>query len=565
MTSRRAVLAFALIFSPALAAETQTGTAATSEMLDLSMYSRIRDEGFKHSHVMEYAAALSDNIGPRLTGSPAMSAANEWTRAQLAAMGCSNAHLESWGEFGMGWTQLGASLSLVTPGSGTFLAQATPWSPATKGAVEADLIEVPAIQAEGEMTAWRGKLRGKAILYGQAAMSPEVNPDDVPKMEHLDAAKLAAYRQYPLTEKSDQTPDYRKIFAGAAFKEKVAKFFADEGAVAVLEPGGSGGVLYDDLNSSMGWYVFKPDRRQAIPEEVIETEGRDRLSRLLDHKVPVKVKVNIETRFDGEHAQGYNTIADIPGTDPKLKDEVVMVGGHLDSWIAGTGATDNGAGVVVAMEAMRILNSLHVHPRRTVRIGLWSGEEEGLWGSFGYVTSHYATLHPSTAKEDREVPLYLRDAIAPPTMKPEAAKLDAYYNVDNGTGKLMGIYTEGNLEIAEIFSRWIKPLEDLGVTTVSNRSTASSDHVAFQQAGLPGFQFLQDPRDYMSRTHHTNLDTYEHLSEPDLKQAAVVMVIFLYNTAMRDSMLPRTAPPPMRRNEPLEGLYPNLRKIAKGI
>ncbi len=563
MTSRRAAFAFALIFSPAFAAETKTGAfrgnvlAAASEVLDLSMYSRIRDEGFKHSHIMEYAAALSDDIGPRLTGSPAMSAANEWTRVQLAAMGCGNAHLESWGEFGMGWTQLSASLSIITPGSGTFLAQATPWSPATKGAVEADLIAVPGMQAEGELTAWRGKLIGKVILYGQAAMSPEVDPDNMPQMEHLDAAKLATYAQYPLTEKSAPTADYRKIFAGLAFKEKVAKFFAEEGAVAVLEPGGSGGALYDDLNSSMGWYVFKPDRRQPIPEEVIETEGRDRLSRLLDHKVPVKVKVNIETRFDEEHAQGYNTIADIPGTDPKLKDEIVMVGGHLDSWIAGTGATDNGVGVVVAMEAMRILNSLHVKPRRTIRIGLWSGEEEGLWGSFGYVTSHYATLHHSTAKEDLEVPLYLRDVITPPTMKPEAAKLHAYYNVDNGTGKVLGIYTEGNLSLAEIFGQWIKPLEDLGVTTVSNRSTDSTDHVAFQQAGLPGFQFLQDPRDYMSRTHHTNLDTYEHLSEPDLKQAAVVVAIFLYNTAMRDNMLPRMAPSLNRHSEPLEGLYPN--------
>ncbi len=334
------------------------------------MYSRIRAEGFQHSHVMEYAAALLDSIGPRLTGSPAMAAASQWTIKQLTAMGCSNAHLESWGEFGLGWTQLSASLSIVTPGSGTFLAQATPWSPPTKEEAIADLIAVPGMQTEGEFAPWKGKLKGKVILYGHAAMSPEVDPEDVPRMEHADAAKLANYVQYPLDEPA-KTLDYRKVFAGFAFQEKVAKFFAAEGAIAVIMPGGLGGVLHDDLNASLGWSVFKPERRQLIPAEVIETEARDRLSRLLNQKVPVKVKVRIDTRFDEEHAQGFNTIAEIVGTDPKLKDEVVIVGGHLGSWFAGTGATDNGAGVVVAMEAMRILNSLEA--KRGVRSGSLSG------------------------------------------------------------------------------------------------------------------------------------------------------------------------------------------------
>ncbi len=512
-----------------------------TETLDLQMYSRIRTEGFEHSHVMEYAAALMDGIGPRLTGSPAMDSASKWAVKQLTAMGCTDAHLESWGEFGLGWTQLSASLSIVTPGSGTFLVQATPWSPPTNGEVIAELIAVPGMQTEDEFAQWKGKLKGKVILYGHAAMSPEIDPDDVPRMEHADAAKLASYLQYPPTEAAEM--NYRKVFAGFAFQERVARFFAAEGAIAVIVPGGSGGVLHDDLNASLGWYIFKPERRQLIPQEVIETEAWDRFSRLVDHKIPVKVKLRIETRFDDEHARGFNTVAEIAGTDPKLKDEIVIVGGHLDSWFAGTGATDNGAGVVVAMEAMRILNELHVKPRRTVKIALWSGEEQGMLGSFGYVMSHYATFHLSETPEEQEVPLPLRDVLRAPTMKPEAAKLDAYYNLDNGTGKILGIYTQANLGAAEIFSRWIKPLADLGISTVSNQTSGSSDQVAFERAGLLGFSFIQDERDYMSRTHHTNLDTYEHLSEPDLKQAAVVEAIFLFNTANRDAMLPRPEMP----------------------
>lgn len=551
---------------PAEAAAKKTAPAV--ETLDLEMYSRIRDEGFNHSRVMEYAGALFDDIGPRLTGSSAMARANEWTRQQLQAMGCANAHLESWGEFGMAWTQIGASLQMVKPGPAVFLAQATPWSPATAGAVTVDVIAVPGLKTESELTAWKGKLKGKAILYGQAQENPDVDPDKVPKMEHYDAEKLARFAQYPLNGDMHEQyvlptnqPDlFRKYFAQNAFKEKVAKFFADEGAVAVLVPGGSGGVLHDDTNSSMGWFVYRPERKQAIPEEVIADEAWDRMSRLLGHKVPVSVNIAIATQFGDEHAQGYDTIAEIPGTDPQLKDEVVMVGGHLDSWIAGTGATDNGAGAIAAMEAMRILNELHVKPRRTIRIALWSGEEEGIFGSAGYVANHFATFHYSGAKEDEEVPLFLQTMTAPPTLKPEGAKLDAYFNLDNGTGKLLGIYTEGNVGIGPIFQQWMEPLKDLGMTTVSARNTGSTDHVPFQMAGLPGFQFIQDPRDYDSRTHHSNLDTYDHLSEPDLKQEAVVEAIFLYNAAMRDAMLPRPELPFSGPSKPLEGLYPDAAK-----
>jgi hypothetical protein len=538
------------------------------ETLDLGMYSRIRDEGINHSHVMEYASGLFDDIGERLTGSPAMTRANEWTRAQLATMGCADAHLESWGEFGMAWTQIGAGLEMVKPDPAVFLAQATPWSPATQGAVTAEVIYVPGITEESGLAQWKGKLKGKVILYGQGAENPEVDPDKLPLMEHYDAAKLAQIAQYPLS--GDRIGDlgpsqdmnfWRAVFKGFALKEKVGKFFADEGAVAILVPSGSGGVLHDDTNSSLGWFVYRPEHKQAIPEEVVSDEAWDRMNRLLDHKVPVSVKLHIDTMFGGDHEQGYDTIAEIPGTDPKLQDEVVMVGGHLDSWIAGTGATDNGAGAIVAMEAMRILKALDVKPRRTIRIGLWSGEEEGVFGSQGYVEKHFATFHYSGDAKDADVPLFLQPMTAPPTLKPEGAKLDAYFNMDGGTGKPLGIYAEGNVGVGAIFQQWMAPLKDLGMTTVSEKNTGGTDHVPFQMAGLPGFQFIQDPRDYDARTHHTNLDTYEHLSEPDLKQAAVVEAIFLYNAAMRDAMLPRPDLPFNNGSEkPLEGLYPDAVK-----
>lgn len=292
------------------------------------------------------------------------------------------------------------------------------------------------------LSAWKGKLRGKIVLYGQGAVDPEIDPDKLPAMEHDDSAKLARIAQFPLNgnKHAQDTTFWRNLFVELAFKGKVGRFFAAEGVVAGLVPGGSGGVLGDDTGSSLGWYVYDPAHRQAVPEQVIASEAWDRMERLLKHKVPVSVRLSIDVEFGGEHEHGFNTIAEIPGTDPTLKDEVVMVGGHLDSWIAGTGATDNGAGRVVAM---RILAALRVQPRRTIRIALWSGEEQGLLGSQAYVAKHFDTLHYGADPKDAAIPQFLRTMNAPPTAKPEAAKLDAYYNLDNGTGKLLGILCGG--------------------------------------------------------------------------------------------------------------------------
>jgi len=563
------VLTLSLCLS-ALAAEKPKTAPATApaqpavETLDLETIARIRDEGFNHSHIMQYGTGLFDGIGPRLTGSPDFAKAEQWSLDQLRRMGASNAHPESWGEFGMGWQQIGTSVLMTAPSTATFLAQATPWSPATAGETTADVIAVPDLKEEKDFEQWKGKLAGKVILYGEA---PKITPDPANPLEHYDSAKLDHFHSYPLD--GDQHDSYvlpsdpafwEKIFKEMAFLEKVGHFFADEHAVAVLRASGSGGVLGDDTGSSLGWFVYRPEHKQALPSAAVSDEAFGRMHRLVSHGVTVSLRLNIATKFFGDHEAGSDVIAEIPGTDPSLKDQVVMLGGHLDSWIAGTGATDNGAGTIIELEAMRILRALNIQPRRTIRIGLWGGEEQGLFGSAGYVSNHFGVGSHSTKPEEQFVPEFLRQQTGPITVKPEHAKLDAYFNADNGSGKFLGIFAEGNGAAAAIFQQWAAPVNDLGFTTVTLRNTGATDHVSFDEVGLPGFQFIQDPRDYGTRSHHTNLDTYERLSEPDLKQAAVIMAIFVYNAAQRDAMLPRKPMPHPELEEqlakPLEGIYP---------
>jgi len=353
----------------AFAAEKEKPKAAPAavqpavETLDFETIARIRDEGINASHIMEYASGLFDGVGSRLTGSPDFLRAQQWSLDQFRRMGASNVHAESWGEFGMGWEQIGTSVQMTAPSTGTFLAQATPWSPATSGEVNGEVIAVPALHDEKEFDEWKGKLAGKVILYGSA---PKIVADPENPLEHYDQAKLDHLRSYPLDGDQNDThvlPNdpalWERVFKDMAFLEKVGHFFADEHAVAVLRPGGSGGIIHDDTSSSLGWFVYRPEHKQAIPSAVIANEAFGRMHRLVSHNVSVSVRLNIATKFYGEHEPGSNVIAEIPGTDPALKDEVVMVGGHLDSWIAGTGATDDGAGSIIAMEAMRILRAQH--------------------------------------------------------------------------------------------------------------------------------------------------------------------------------------------------------------
>ena len=557
--------------SPDPYAEVQPAT----ESLDLNMYQRIREEGINHSHVMEFASALMDGIGPRLTGSPNLEKANEWTRDTLTKIGLENAHLEDWGEFGSGWQQLNTWVRMITPDTAVLIAQATPWSPSTAGPVTGDVVFV-SIKEEGDLEKYKGKLAGKIVLYGPMREVPPVDKALFSRDTEKDLEEIA---EFPVgADSGGMSPEMqariRAYIERQKLIDKVAQFFYDEKVAAAIEPsrdakngGGSGGTIFDDNGATLGRAAYLAEKRVKVPVAVAAIESYGRLYRLTQAHVPVSVQIDIETKFTGDHQHGFNTIAEIPGTDPKLKDEVVMLGGHLDSWIAGTGATDNGAGTVVAMEAVRILEALGVKPRRTVRIALWTGEEQGIFGSRGYVKQHFGFAPLSTAPDQVALPEYLRRAGGPLEVKPEQKFISAYFNVDNGTGKIRGIYLQGNAAIAPIFAQWMAPLKDLGVTTLTMRNIGGTDHLSFDAVGIPGFQFIQDDLDYETRTHHSNEDVVERLQPSDLKQIATVEAIFVYNAAQRDQMLPRKPPPQpdqeKKRLAPLEGIFPGAASPAE--
>jgi carboxypeptidase Q len=568
-------LSFALSMPNQLGADSQkttTGETTVSydaqqpdhESLDLNMYQRIREDGLYHSHIMEYASALTDGIGPRLTGSPNMAKANAWTRDQFTAMGCSNAHLESWGEFGMGWQQLNTWVRMTVPDTAVFIAQAAPWSPATNGPVTGPAIWLD-VKSEKDLDQYKGKLAGKIVLLGDMR---DVGSIDQPLLTRNEEKELHDLEAYPLSNpEADFDKFVQEYLAKIALRGKIGKFAADEHAAAILVPsrdgsrhGGSGGTIFVDSGEGLDWFAYKRDHIAPLPVVVTAIESYGRVYRLLKANVPVNIELNVNTQFTGDHEQGYDTVAEMPGTDPALKDEIVMVGGHLDSWTAGTGATDNGAGSLVAMEVMRILNDLGVKPRRTIRVALWSGEEEGLFGSYGYVKQHFGSFPLSDTPEQKQLPEFIRKPIGSLTVKPEQRLISAYFNLDNGGGRIRGVYLQGNAAIAPIFQQWIAPLRDLGVTALTLQNTGGTDHLSFDAVGIPGFQFIQDSLDYGSRTHHSNMDTYERLLPEDMKQAAVVEAIFVYNAAMRDQMLPRKPLPhpemEEKRNTPLPNVMP---------
>ena len=546
-------------------AEVQPAT----ESLDLNMYQRIRNEGLNDSHVMEFAGALTDDIGARLTGSPNAKKANEWVRDTLTKLGLANAHLEDWGEFGLGWQQLNSWARMVTPDTAVLIVQATPWSPSTPGPVTGDVVFVN-IQTEKDLEQYKGKLAGKIVLFG--AMR-DVPPEEKALFERYSDKDLEDLAEYPMTPggpgaaagSPDRQARMRTYQERTRLLDLVAQFFTDEKVAAVIEPsrdgsngGGSGGLLFDDNGATLSRTPYVADKRVKIPVAVAAIESYGRLYRLTQDHVPVSVEINIDTKVSGEHEHAYNTVAEIPGTDPTLKAQVVMLGGHLDSWIAGTGATDNGAGTIVALEAVRILMALGVKPRRTIRIALWTGEEEGIYGSRGYCRDHFGAAKLSTAPDQVNLPEYMRRATGPLEVKPEQKLISAYFNVDNGTGRIRGIYTQGNAAIAPIFAQWIAPLRDLGVTTVTMSNTGGTDHLSFDAVGIPGFQFIQDMLDYESQTHHSNNDVYERLQPADLKQIATVEAIFVYNAAQRDQMLPRKPLPQPDQDEKLRAPLPDL-------
>ena len=503
---------------------------APQEKVDLEMITRIRYEGFHNSKVTELASGLMDSIGERLTGSPNMKRANDWTRDKLTEMGLSNAHLEAWGPFGRGWANQYVNARMTSPDITPLIVYAKAWTPGTKGVVTGKCIRA-SIEDKKDFEKYRGKLAGMLVIFGADAEVKPIVESPYKRLGDDDLAKIGEY-QIP-----GERPPFRlaEMLRRRQFIKDLNQFFADEKVLAVIDHSrgtAGGGTVFVQSGGS-----YKAGETTTIPQLTMASEQWSRIARLLDQKKDVAVELNITNDFYDDDRMQYDTIAEIPGTDKK--DEVVMLGAHLDSWHAGTGATDNGAGSVVMMEAVRILKALDVKPRRTIRIGLWSGEEEGLLGSQGYVEQHFGSRPPMDDPNMKGMPTLLRREAGPVTVKPEQAKVSAYFNVDNGTGKIRGVYLQENEAVAPIFESWMKPFRDLGMTTLTMRNTGGTDHLSFDAVGIPGFQFIQDPIEYETRTHHSNMDVYDRLQPDDLKQMAVIVASFVYETAMRDQMMPR--------------------------
>ena len=505
-------------------------TSWSQEKLDLETTGRIRYEGFHNSKIMDYASGLMDSIGERLTGSPNMKRANEWTRDQLTAMGLSNAHLEPWGPFGRGWANQYVNVRMTSPDVATLLAYAKAWTPGTNGVVKGKCIRAT-IEDKKDFDKYKGKLAGMIVILGPDV---EVKPITEPPYKRLSDDDLAKQSDYQIP--GDHPPfRYADFVKRQQFIKDLNQFFADEKVLAVIDHSrqtSGGGTVFVQSGGS-----YKTGETTTVPQLTMALEHWTRVARLLEQKKDVSLELNVANTFYDDDPMQYDTIAEIPGTDKK--DELVMLGAHLDSWHAGTGATDNGAGSIVMMEAVRILKALNIQPRRTIRIGLWSGEEQGLLGSQGYVQNHFGSRPPMDDPSMKGMPTLLRREAGEVTVKPEQAKISAYFNVDNGTGKIRGVYLQENEAVAPIFDAWMKPFKDLGMTTLTMRNTGGTDHLSFDAVGIPGFQFIQDPIEYETRTHHSNMDVYDRLQPDDLKQMAVIVAGFVYDAATRDQMLPR--------------------------
>jgi carboxypeptidase Q len=520
-------------------------SAISQEKVDLETISRIRYEGFRNSKVMDFATGLMDSIGERLTGSPNAKRANEWTRDQFTAMGLSNAHLEPWGPFGRGWANQYVNVRMTSPDIATLLAYPKAWTPGTGGVVTGKCIRVN-IMDKKDFDKYKGKLAGMVLIFGPDAEVKPITEAPYKRYSDDELAKIGEY-ELPSERQGFRVSDYLKRMQ---FIKDLNQFYADEKVLAVIDHSrgtSGGGTVFVQSGGS-----YKPGETTTVPQLAMSVEHWTRIARLLDQKKDVSLELNVTNEFYDNDPMQYDTLAEIPGSDKK--DEVVMLGAHLDSWHAGTGATDNGAGTIVMMEAMRILKALDLKPRRTIRIGLWTGEEEGLLGSQGYVVQHFGSRPQLEDPAAKDFPTLLRREAGPVTVKSEQAKISAYFNVDNGSGKLRGVYLQENAAVAPIFEAWMRPFKDLGMTTLSMRNTGGTDHLSFDAVGIPGFQFIQDPIEYETRTHHSNMDVYDRLQPDDLKQAAVIVASFVYETAMRDQMLPRKpieGPLPKEQEKPL--------------
>ncbi len=549
---------------------------------------RIRDEGLNRSQVMATLSHLTDVIGPRLTGSPGLRRASAWSRDQFTSWGLANAHLEPWGPFGRGWTLRRFSAQVIAPQSIPLIAFPKAWSPGLGAQpLESEVVHVDITKSE-DFELYRGKLRGLVVLDGavvemKVGFDPLANRRTEANLLALanagEGASSAARPSSSGATSSFATPEGR---AAMVILPSKYQFFADEGVALLLQPSrqGESGTLFtasatvyptrgrtpDPAPAGRGTkkggdsgkkssapggrpirpaQVWKADAPPIIPQVTVAAEHYNRLVRMTQRGEKLRVAVELQADYHTDDLMEANVLAEIPGSD--RADEVVMLGAHLDSWHSGTGATDNAAGSAGVMEAVRILQALELKPRRTIRVALWTGEEQGLLGSKAYVASHFGEIKApattSAAGEPDPFAIPARNPVGPVVQKPGYRQLSAYFNLDNGGGKIRGVYLQGNEAVRPLFRDWLKPFRDLGAETVSFASTGSTDHVSFDAIGLPGFQFIQDNLEYWTRTHHANMDVYDRVIAEDLKQAAVIMATFVYHTAMRDEILPRKPAP----------------------
>jgi hypothetical protein len=507
-------------------------TLAQSEKLDFAAIGKIRDEGLTHSQVMDHVFWLSDVYGPRLTGSPAIEQASQWVMKTFNEWGLSNVHQERW-KFGKGWSLVRFSATLIEPQVQPLIGYPQSWTVGTKGTITAPVVRVD-IASEADFAKYRGKLAGKVVLTQPAR---HVRMLEGPIILRMDDQWTAEAETTPVPPPAGGGRGQN----AQAFRQKVQEFLASEGVVAAFDRGSESDMAAG--GSDLTWQQQHPDggtifpgpggprdehAGTGVPTITLAVEHYNRMVRVLDKNLPVKVELNVDTKFyDEAGMNGFNTLAELPGTD--LASEVVLLGAHLDSHPFATGATDNATGSAAMMEAVRILKASGIRPRRTIRVGLWGGEEQGLLGSRAYVREHFADVDTMT-------------------LKPEHAKITAYFNSDNGTGRVRGVWLQSNLAVRPIFEQWIAPLKDLGVTILAPRSVTATDHVSFDNAGIPAFQFLVDRLEYNARTHHSNMDTFDRVQRDDMIQQATVIAVFAYDAAMRDEKLPRKALPVARHS-----------------
>jgi hypothetical protein len=507
--------------------------AMAQEPVDLDMVNRIRQEAFHHSQVMDTLGYLTETIGPRLTNSPQMSEANAWTRGKFKEWGLANVHDEAFDDFGRGWEFSDASVTMLSPRALPLHALPKAWTPGTNGPVEGEVMEVT-LKKRSDLDKYKGKLAGKILLLDEAR---EYERGVEADSERHDEASLAELHTFDVPKDADKNRDERlKRYAERRELASASnEFFKAEGVLATLSVSRRG----DGILGVSGGGSRKAGESVGVPALVMSLEHYNQLVRAVEHKQKVKLRVDVKARFTDEADQpGYNTIAEIPGSGSKAN-EIVMLGAHMDSWHTGTGAADNGAGVAVMMEAMRILKAVGAKPRRTIRVALWSGEEQGLIGSQAYVAQHFAAWPEPTDPEQKALPSFFREPTGELQKKRDYDRFSAYFNLDNGSGRIRGVYAQENMAVVPIFEAWLQPFHDVGATDVVVRNTGSTDHISFDKVGLPGFQFIQDRLDYFSNVHHTDMDTLDHIEPEDLKQAAAIIAAFAYEAAMREQKLPR--------------------------